>query len=867
MYFLFSLWPFFALGQVSTGFENGLGGEWDQFPQNRWESSPDQPLSGSYSLHHSFDNTVSGLDRISIKTGIFDASHSISWEFKLRYGYTCSSTNNWQVYLASDKRASEVGNSDFLNAYILGVNITGSDDSLRLYAIRKGKLTRLGTTSLNFEKDIGSSVFHCMIRRDSLAGWEIYGSKEDSALRRIGTFMESDVDMPELKHFMLSYSYTSSKDRLLWFDDLSIRAGFLRDTVPPGIAAFSIPNANQIILELTEGVDTSGFNLEQIILLPGNIYPERVQFKEKGILCFFNPGFIQKTNYKLIVNDLLDIDTNILPCDTLEFVYYRAEKYDIVFTEVMADPSPAVYLPDREYIEIYNRSNFPIDLDSFRLSSAKKEWIFPPYIINPGEYIEVTSGNETGKNKLALFPSASVITNDGQQFFLKSKSNELISALEFYSQWYGDEFKSQGGWSLEKIDVNNLCGGKDNWKASEDPSGGTPGRQNSVKSVNIDVTAPYLERLEFISDNRIRLIYSESIDPVSIPSMDSFVLFPGLNIPDSLIFPDFFCDRTEIVFKEKFLSGVSYGLSIPEGIQDCAGNLYENGDSIRFGIPSLPALTDLILTEVLFSALPGCAEFIEIYNLSENLLDLSDIRISVAATGESGMPVIPINEPVLIFPGDFMVLCKDKQSLLSCFDVNNPANVIEVSDLPALPDGGACVRLYNRSLETLDVFCYVPEDEFPMLSDIHGVSLERLILERKTGDQSAWHSASSVAGFGTPGSVNSQSLSGEIPENKVELIPEVFSPDNDGKDDILEIHYSFDKEGFVGTIAVFDPSGRTICFLGENEILGTSGMFLWDGRDDTGGICRTGLYLVYFEIWNLRGAKERFKKAVVLVRQ
>jgi len=101
----------------------------------------------------------------------------------------------------------------------------------------------------------------------------------------------------------------------------------------------------------------------------------------------------------------------------------------------------------------------------------------------------------------------------------------------------------------------------------------------------------------------------------------------------------------------------------------------------------------------------------------------------------------------------------------------------------------------------------------------------------------------------------------------MEIIPEIFSPNNDGKDDILEIHFSLEKEGFVGTVAIFDPSGRLVSFLGKNEILGTSGMFLWDGRDDLGNICGTGLYLVYAELWNLKGEKERFKKAAVLVRQ
>jgi hypothetical protein len=363
------------------------------------------------------------------------------------------------------------------------------------------------------------------------------------------------------------------------------------------------------------------------------------------------------------------------------------------------------------------------------------------------------------------------------------------------------------------------------------------------------------------------LIFSENIDPFTIPSPDIFNLIPVSIQSDSVIFPEYFCSYTEIVFKEDFKRGVIYQLSIPEGIRDCAGNNLKISSSIPFGIPSSASQTDIIFSEIMFTSFPGCPEYIELYNLSDELLDFSDLRINVSYKGEAVTTTIPIKTPVLFFPGEYLVLCKDKQSLLNCHMITNPERIIEAVNLPSLGDDGACIRLFNRSLEPVDIFCYEPEDEFPMLSDIHGVSLERLSLDRKTGEESLWHSASSVAGFATPGEINSQSVSGTPAKNTFEIMPEVFSPNNDGRDDMLQVKYSIDKEGFVGTVAVFDPSGRMVCILGENEILGTSGMFLWDGRDDGGNVCHTGLYLVYAEIWSLKGEKERFKIAAVLVRE
>jgi len=224
MYFLFSFWPLFAMGQVYTGFESGLGGEWNQFPENRWESSPEQALSGLYSLHHSFDNTVSGTDKISFKAGYFDTEKDISWDFSLRHGYLPSSSNNWKVYLASDKGATQTGSPD---GYVFGVNITGSDDSLRLYSSQSSQLKLICSTKINFETDIGTSSFHCFIKRDSTGRWEIFASKSGSELRRIGSATESGIKLPVLEHFIISYSYTSAKDRLFWFDELQVDANFI----------------------------------------------------------------------------------------------------------------------------------------------------------------------------------------------------------------------------------------------------------------------------------------------------------------------------------------------------------------------------------------------------------------------------------------------------------------------------------------------------------------------------------------------------------------------------------------------------------------------------------------------------------------
>ncbi len=102
---LFSFCPVFIFGQVKTDFETGFTGGWEQFPENRWGISDENPISGFYSLRHSFDNSGSGCDNISLNYGELLVDSSIYWSFKLFYDYKPSGSNNWAVYLLSEENA------------------------------------------------------------------------------------------------------------------------------------------------------------------------------------------------------------------------------------------------------------------------------------------------------------------------------------------------------------------------------------------------------------------------------------------------------------------------------------------------------------------------------------------------------------------------------------------------------------------------------------------------------------------------------------------------------------------------------------------------------------------------------------------
>jgi flagellar hook assembly protein FlgD len=92
----------------------------------------------------------------------------------------------------------------------------------------------------------------------------------------------------------------------------------------------------------------------------------------------------------------------------------------------------------------------------------------------------------------------------------------------------------------------------------------------------------------------------------------------------------------------------------------------------------------------------------------------------------------------------------------------------------------------------------------------------------------------------------------------------VFSPDNDGFDDILIVNYNLEKSGYTGNIYIFDANGRLIKQLLKNELLAISGSFNWDGIDDYNQKVKIGVYILVFEVFDLEGTLKKTKLPFVV---
>ena len=222
------LMPDLAFGQIIENFESGNLNNWIQSAESHWKADTCESINGVYSLHHIFDSPSGNSDCIGLPlTNLHPDEGLTRWSFKVRHGYDPSSSNSWAVYLMSDASPDSFANSSTLSGFAVGVNLTGYDDTLRLWKIRNGSVRALIACPVNWQTDIGiTDPSEIIVERTIDGGWNL--SLYDSGDNLKGMAACIDNELFSSDWFVLNYRYTSTRDRLLWMDDLRIDGDILR---------------------------------------------------------------------------------------------------------------------------------------------------------------------------------------------------------------------------------------------------------------------------------------------------------------------------------------------------------------------------------------------------------------------------------------------------------------------------------------------------------------------------------------------------------------------------------------------------------------------------------------------------------------
>jgi hypothetical protein len=573
----------------------------------------------------------------------------------------------------------------------------------------------------------------------------------------------------------------------------------------------------------------------------------------------FPHAFTNGTTYHLRILDLVDTVGNRLDTAWLAFLFFTPTAVlpkDIIITEIMSDPSPSVNLPETEYIEIFNRSENAYDLGGWTLTDGSSRAKLPSFILLPSHYLLFTATSASTPNspapilKLPNFPS---LNNEGESVRLLDAQGRTIDSVNYQIEWFRGSEKAEGGWSLELIDTQNPCGEDDNWASSEDESGGTPGRDNSVKANKPDITGPVMLSVVPVSQVELEITFSEKL---SKRDLRDFLL-----VPEGSILNSYFADQSLRLIRVQVSVPLKYRTlyTLTAGVFDCNGNSIQSDfNSITFALPEQAEPGDVIINEVLFNPIPNGVDFVELFNRSPKFINLKNLLMGNVSNFSVAKSIV--SQDRLLSPRSFSVITPSIATLSDQY-LSLKVSTVAESALPSLPDDEGEVVIVNEAGDVIDSLHYDRDFHSPLLKDVEGISLERISEDQPTNSVANWTSALKASGFATPGFQNSNSRPSVVQQGTLLVEPMVISST---RSPYALIHYQFDEPGYVATLKILDAQGVLIRALASNEPLGFSGTFKWEAETDEGTRARQGYYVVWLEAFNSNGNLRTFRQRVIV---
>jgi len=259
---------------------------------------------------------------------------------------------------------------------------------------------------------------------------------------------------------------------------------------------------------------------------------------------------------------------------------------------------------------------------------------------------------------------------------------------------------------------------------------------------------------------------------------------------------------------------------------------------------------------------------VELYNRSGQIFDLSEIRFGYVKHSPPNPPDtsiynISINQR-LFLPKEFIVLTTTPKAIIDQYLPPNTNTFLKVNPFAALKNDEGHIFIKTDGNRLVDSFSYSENLQFPLLIYYDGVALERINPNVNISNNTNWHSAAESVGFGTPGYLNSQYYIYTDNENEITVEPKIFSPDNDGFEDVVSLNYNFKSPGYMMSVDIFNSSGYLTRKLINNEYLGTEGSVSWDGIDNNNTKSAVGIYIFYVTVYDINGYIKKYRKTCVL---
>jgi hypothetical protein len=850
---LFFLLPLIARAQLAETFADG------DFTQNPAWTGDAASFQVASQVLRSAGPATTGT-QLQLVTPC-QASTGTSWEFWANLKLATSASNLADVWLLASQ-------PDLKNPATTGyfVRLGGTDDEVSLFRKDSARSPVVVIDGLNGTLNTTNNLVRVRVTRSVQGQWmlarDLKGGRDFVA--EAPTPLDNTHQRGSVVGVALLYSSANSKN--FYFDDFLVT-----DATAPLLLRVATVDARTLDVVFSEAVAPAAADLSHYRLATG-VGPATATVSARNpavVRLTFSQDFASANS--LEIRNLSDLYGNEAAGPlTANFggVPVAPRVGELLITELLVRETPAVGLPPSEFAEIFNTATKTLSLRGVRLlkPGGTTAAVLPDTAqLLPGQYAIVCSSSRaaqfTGYGKVYGVSNFPTLSNAGDQLVLRGRDGSTLFEVAYADTWYRDLRKAAGGWTLELRDP------APNWAASQDASGGTPGRRNSVAVSNPDRTPPTLLRAIALTATTIRLYFGEKLDSAAAANPALYTLQSSTGPTPTVsraapVGPDF--RAVDLAVSPALRPSQPLTVAVARAT-DCAGNASGALSQAGVALPEAAQPGDVVVNEVLFNHASGGVYFVEMLNRSLRYVSLQGYQLGVQKASGVGTAVISPSAPYVLAPGQLVALTSDANILQAQYPTSSDAAaLLAVASFPALDNSAGAVYISDATGTELDHYDYNKSQQLSLLSTQAGVSLERI---RAGGASVAsnFHSAAGTVGYATPGRLNSQAQDAVGNGQELTVVPELFTPDDDGQQDFTTLNYQLDQPGYVGSVTVYDAVGQLTRRLLRSESLPTAGFVQWDGLDEQGRKAAVGYYIVHVELFRPSGGERRdYRKTVVV---
>jgi hypothetical protein len=498
-----------------------------------------------------------------------------------------------------------------------------------------------------------------------------------------------------------------------------------------------------------------------------------------------------------------------------------------------------------EWIEIFNPQAYALPLADWVLQDDNntRGIIKNKAVIQPMSYLvlaaspAVAASFNIADSLVVVLDNFPALSNSGDAVLLRDFSGAVIDSVAYQTSW-GDD-----GISAEKIwpERENVAA---NWRPSQDPAGGTPAALNSVSPREIDLAAIRLQfepakpragddvhLIATIRNTGRRRIESFTVTFAFDRNQDteiqtgeeigSVAVSQSISPEDSIVVPQLWPQPP---------SGRLHVLAVVSAPLDAVSSNNRISSRLLVGYNS----RSVVINEIYYHPRSNEVEWVEFYNRSNQAVDLS------AWHWRDATAIFPVTLPdssVILAPGEFVLLAENR----NVAHADPSARIIVLKNWLALNDDREMLVLADFHGNTQDSLSFSKQ-----WGGGTGISLERINPNLASADSSNWSSC--VDGVGsTPGKRNSIFTEFVPKQATLTVSPQVFSPDNDGRDDVAIIQFQVPATTATVHLKIYDMRGRLVHQLLNSAPVGATHEVIWNGYDSAKQPMPMGIYILYLQ--------------------